>query len=106
MRDRCYRATAALQEIARPKPLEMMGIKMLVPKKGLEPPRRCRHMDLNHARLPVPPLRLIALRTSEYSQKVCLQKSGHLAMPTFIVQTVPFLSNTTLADIIPKQASW
>src|SRR6185369_16922701 len=29
----------------------------LVPKKGLEPPRPCGHMDLNHARLPVPPLR-------------------------------------------------
>ena len=30
----------------------------MVPKKGLEPPRPCGHMDLNHARLPVPPLRL------------------------------------------------
>jgi hypothetical protein len=68
-------------------------IKSLVPKKGLEPPRRCRHMDLNHARLPVPPLRLIALRTSEYSQKVSLQKSGRLSTPTFIVQTVSLLSN-------------
>ena len=29
----------------------------LVPKKGLEPPRPCGHMDLNHARLPIPPLR-------------------------------------------------
>ena len=28
-----------------------------MPKKGLEPPRPCGHMDLNHARLPVPPLR-------------------------------------------------
>ena len=32
--------------------------KGLVPKKGLEPPRPCGHMDLNHARLPIPPLRL------------------------------------------------
>src|SRR5437764_11141214 len=32
-------------------------LKILVPKKGLEPPRPCGHMDLNHARLPVPPLR-------------------------------------------------
>ena len=30
----------------------------MVPKKGLEPPHRCRYMDLNHARLPIPPLRL------------------------------------------------
>ena len=28
-----------------------------MPKKGLEPPRPCGHMDLNHARLPIPPLR-------------------------------------------------
>jgi hypothetical protein len=35
----------------------MMGIKMLVPKKGLEPPHPCEYVDLNHARLPIPPLR-------------------------------------------------
>ena len=29
----------------------------LVPKKGLEPPHPCEYMDLNHARLPIPPLR-------------------------------------------------
>jgi hypothetical protein len=29
-----------------------------VPKKGLEPPHPCGYMDLNHARLPIPPLRL------------------------------------------------
>ncbi len=31
--------------------------KYLVPKKGLEPPHPCGYMDLNHARLPIPPLR-------------------------------------------------
>src|SRR4051794_25308705 len=31
----------------------------MVPKKGLEPPHPCGYMDLNHARLPIPPLRLI-----------------------------------------------
>src|ERR1035441_8982143 len=31
--------------------------KVLVPKKGLEPPHPCGYMDLNHARLPIPPLR-------------------------------------------------
>src|SRR5579884_1633421 len=31
--------------------------KLLVPKKGLEPPHPCGYMDLNHARLPIPPLR-------------------------------------------------
>jgi hypothetical protein len=32
--------------------------KEMVPKKGLEPPHPCEYMDLNHARLPIPPLRL------------------------------------------------
>jgi hypothetical protein len=31
--------------------------KNLVPKGGLEPPHPCEYMDLNHARLPIPPLR-------------------------------------------------
>jgi hypothetical protein len=31
---------------------------ILVPKGGLEPPHPCEYMDLNHARLPIPPLRL------------------------------------------------
>ncbi len=29
----------------------------MVPQKGLEPPLPCENMDLNHARLPIPPLR-------------------------------------------------
>jgi hypothetical protein len=29
----------------------------MVPKGGLEPPHPCEYMDLNHARLPIPPLR-------------------------------------------------
>jgi hypothetical protein len=38
---------------------------LLVPKKGLEPPHPCGYMDLNHARLPIPPLRQVtALRSS------------------------------------------
>jgi len=32
-------------------------IAFLVPKKGLEPPHPCEYVDLNHARLPIPPLR-------------------------------------------------
>jgi len=32
-------------------------LKDLVPKKGLEPPHPCEYVDLNHARLPIPPLR-------------------------------------------------
>ena len=35
----------------------MTDAKGLVPKGGLEPPHPCEYMDLNHARLPIPPLR-------------------------------------------------
>ena len=34
----------------------------MVPKKGLEPPHPCGYMDLNHARLPIPPLRRVTSR--------------------------------------------
>jgi hypothetical protein len=38
----------------------------MVPKKGLEPPHPCGYMDLNHARLPIPPLRQVtALRDGQ-----------------------------------------
>ena len=36
---------------------KLLIIKELVPKKGLEPPHPCEYVDLNHARLPIPPLR-------------------------------------------------
>ena len=36
---------------------QLADSKGLVPKKGLEPPHPCGYMDLNHARLPIPPLR-------------------------------------------------
>src|ERR1700689_3874533 len=40
----------------------------MVPKKGLEPPHPCGYMDLNHARLPIPPLRQRnALRRSRWT---------------------------------------
>ncbi len=43
--------------------------KLLVPKKGLEPPHPCEYMDLNHARLPIPPLRHFA--TPDVRQMAC-----------------------------------
>ncbi len=33
-------------------------LEFMVPKRGLEPPHPCEYMDLNHARLPIPPFRL------------------------------------------------
>src|SRR5436190_23410693 len=38
---------------------------LLVPKKGLEPPHPCGYMDLNHARLPIPPLRQVTVFPGE-----------------------------------------
>ena len=37
--------------------LNQYFMRLLVPKKGLEPPHPCEYVDLNHARLPIPPLR-------------------------------------------------
>src|SRR6266404_4235277 len=41
---------------------KLLRTKRMVPKKGLEPPHPCGYMDLNHARLPIPPLRRVTLR--------------------------------------------
>ena len=60
-----YRATAALREVVGEKLLKLMGTKSLVPKKGLEPPHPCGYMDLNHARLPIPPLRRVTNKTAK-----------------------------------------
>ena len=48
----------------------------LVPKKGLEPPHPCEYMDLNHARLPIPPLRhYVSERAKKYGQQQLVYKS-------------------------------
>jgi SsrA-binding protein len=49
--------------------------KSLVPKGGLEPPHPLGHMTLNHARLPIPPLRREE-RRSYYPQGVSSQADG------------------------------
>src|SRR5277367_5030240 len=43
--------------------------KILVPKGGLEPPHPCEYMDLNQARLPIPPLRHGVVRASPTGPK-------------------------------------
>jgi hypothetical protein len=59
-------ADACGKILSGPKPSDALGscelpaateIENLVPKGGLEPPHPCEYMDLNHARLPIPPLR-------------------------------------------------
>ena len=71
----------------------------LVPSKGLEPPHRCRYMDLNHARLPIPPRWQVDFSRSEQN----VAASGRPAVP--ILQARKQVSNedappTTLE---PKQ---
>src|SRR4051812_27556780 len=56
--------------------------KTLVPKRGLEPPHPCEYLDLNQARLPIPPLRHdctrpwqigAAMKVKCYKPAVCCQ---------------------------------
>ena len=43
----------------------------LVPSKGLEPPHPCEYMDLNHARLPIPPRWQVDLHCSSDPSSPC-----------------------------------
>ena len=51
--------------------------KNLVPKKGLEPPHPCGYMDLNHARLPIPPLRPVDY-LAQQKTLFCLSEELHV----------------------------
>ncbi len=61
-------------------PLESVK-RRLVPGGGVEPPRPCGHMDLNHARLPIPPpgrveaetLEAARLGVNPHSESTCPQ---------------------------------
>src|SRR5438045_3290830 len=51
----------------------------MVPKKGLEPPHPCEYMDLNHARLPIPPLR--HLECTAYKQSSANERNDIIILP-------------------------
>jgi hypothetical protein len=97
-----YRARAALREVVGEKLLELMGIKIMVPKKGLEPPHPCGYMDLNHARLPIPPLRRVTFRS------VAPLAGAVREEQTSILQTVHSVSNTqrTRTRTIVRSRDW
>ena len=59
---------------------------ILVPKKGLEPPHPCEYVDLNHARLPIPPLR----------HKTQIRRFLPVRQHLQVSQTPPAVSNRTL----------
>ncbi len=48
-------------------------IRTLVPKRGLEPPLPCENVDLNHARLPIPPFRLTSARSGILPHTCCVR---------------------------------
>ena len=71
----------------------------MVPKKGLEPPHPCGYMDLNHARLPIPPLRRVTF--------VAWRPSGAAFQEEqlSILQALRSLSNSWLArSAWPRQS--
>src|SRR5215831_18932471 len=61
--------------------------KDVVPKKGLEPPHPCGYMDLNHARLPIPPLRRVTCGSPRPLPTRCRKNNPS------ILQGLPTLSN-------------
>ena len=52
-----------------------MPLFLLMPKRGLEPPHPCEYMTLNHARVPIPPLRQKARKNIEAFAVLCNAKS-------------------------------
>src|ERR1700722_8282081 len=71
----------------------------LVPKKGLEPPHPCEYVDLNHARLPIPPLRhLMMLRRESAERAATLSLANAL-------YGVKFRRRTRAGNLRPGAAS-
>ena len=52
----------------------------MVPKKGLEPPHPCEYVDLNHARLPIPPL-----RHGTHVQRLLAEQAATLSLANVVV---------------------
>jgi hypothetical protein len=70
------------------KSAENGGFKYLVPKRGLEPPHPCEYMDLNHARLPIPPLRHgMQSGLNQIGSKIEFRKSSALCQGSAALET-------------------
>src|SRR5271166_2375147 len=81
---------------------QLIGEKLnpLVPKKGLEPPHPCEYVDLNHARLPIPPLR----HNTHQSSSACWARISSLAESGSCVKPEGLpLRHQTLARIWPQR---
>ncbi len=68
----------------------------MVPKGGLEPPHPCEYMDLNHARLPIPPLRQRA--HSKQRKRLEYRSREHQVLQTLPSLSIPSSLTYTLDD--------
>jgi hypothetical protein len=71
-----------------------MRARSLVPKKGLEPPHPCGYMDLNHARLPIPPLRR--------GKRTRARDATHSVGNSTIVQAAPAVRNVRGRSVVSQ----
>ena len=82
-----------------------------MPKGGLEPPHPCEYMDLNHARLPIPPLRHGVIRASPTGPKhanresLVLQTGGSLSIPEGLGQVHETPRLAYMRDLCKKKES-
>ena len=60
-----------------------------MPKGGLEPPHPCEYMDLNHARLPIPPLRHGVLKRRPAKELKHLPRDSSFTNPAGDVNASP-----------------
>src|SRR5271166_1415842 len=80
------------------------NLEILVPKKGLEPPHPCGYMDLNHARLPIPPLRhgwkrVLTINSLFRKQAYCTSGLARLAIA---LRCSPFAVRQTKSAILSE----
>src|ERR1700676_2279020 len=76
----------------------------LVPKGGLEPPHPCEYMDLNHARLPIPPLRHGVLKRRPAKELKHLPRDSSFTNPAGDVNASPLRRLVGPAAEFPRSA--
>ena len=77
LRPSCHPCEPSLEPINCGRRGSCKSLISLMPKRGLEPPRGFPHMTLNHARLPIPPLRHRSEENIEAFAVSCNAKSRH-----------------------------
>src|SRR5437660_12683568 len=77
---------------------KLLRTKSLVPKKGLEPPHPCEYMDLNHARLPIPPLRHLSIK----ARQACCTPRNRKELLYLFKQSPGAVSNALRPATLPR----